>query len=57
MEKFIGNAYPVTGGALGSIIASITFGDILQVVIFAFVGALIGLLTKELYNWCKKQLK
>lgn len=55
MHKIIDNL-PQIFGSGGSIIGLITFGKVIEVLFFAAIGALVGLIIKEIWNWCKRKL-
>jgi hypothetical protein len=55
MKKLIDNLPEIFGGS-GSIIGLITVGKIIEVLLFAALGALVGLMVKEIWNYCKKKI-
>jgi len=60
-EKFLSAIFPVGGGSIfgsvkGMALATITAGGILQVVIYAAIGAVVGWLIKLGLDYLKKKL-
>lgn len=54
MQKLISYMPECFGGG-GSILGMITGGKIAEVLLFAALGAMMGLLVKELYEFCKRR--
>jgi len=56
MSKFLEYIYPLGGGSIGAIIANISVGKILEVIIFAAIGALVGWIVKRILDYCRVKL-
>lgn len=56
MQKIVDHL-PQIFGSGGSILGLITFGKVIEVLVFAAVGAIVGLIIKEIWCWCKRKLK
>lgn len=54
--KIANYIWPVGGGSLGSVIGSISFHILWEVLLFAFLGALIGWFTKLGLDYLKKKI-
>jgi len=55
MKRLVDNLPELFGGS-GSIIGLITLGKVLEVLVFAAIGAIVGLIIKEVWSFCKKLL-
>jgi len=55
MRKIVDNLPEIFGGS-GSIIGLITMNKIAEVLLFAALGAVVGLMVKEIWNFCKKKI-
>lgn len=55
MKRLVDNLPELFGGS-GSIIGLITLGKVLEVLVFAALGAIVGLVIKEIWNCAKKLL-
>lgn len=56
MHKIVDHLPQILGSG-GSILGLITFGKVVEVLVFAAVGAIVGLIIKETWCWCKRKLK
>jgi len=55
MKRLIDNLPEIFGGS-GSVIGLITMHKIVEVLLFAALGAIVGLAVKEIWNLCKNKI-
>jgi hypothetical protein len=61
MEKIKSFLFPILGGSTGSIIKgselmNVSIGGILDCIVYAFIGAVVGYGTKLLFDYIKKRM-
>ena len=56
MHRIIDNLPQILGSS-GSILGLITLGKVIEVLVFAVIGATVGLIIKEIWSYCKKRIK
>lgn len=56
MTRFMDNAYTSGGGLIGSLLGYITFDNVLDAMVIAVIGALVGYLVKLIADYCKLKI-